>query len=132
MARRFASFVLLGPFLVWLIALITQLPHLIRRPSLEPLPFFGLVLGILIVIGFVPAFALACADQVMAGQGLSRRSRAAACAVLAYPVTILGAWIALGTGGLRDIFGDGVLIAGLFGVIPAAVCSWLAGRGSSS
>lgn len=128
MGRRFAVFVLLGPFLVWLIALGTQLPLLIRRPSLEPLPFFGMVLGILMMIGFVPSFALACADQAMAGKGLRRLTRAAVCAVLAYPVAMLGAWITLGPGGLRDILGGQIWIAGLFGVIPAAICSWLASR----
>ncbi len=30
--------------------------------------------------------------------------------------------------GLSSSFADEVFIAGLFGMIPAAVCSWLAGR----
>jgi hypothetical protein len=132
MGRRFAIFVLLGPFLAWLTAFVFQLPALIRNPSFDPLPFYGLVLGIVMIIGFVPAFALACADQVMARKALPLLSRAVACALLAYPVTLLGAWIGLGTGGLRDVFGKGVFMAGLFGMIPAAVCSWLAGRPRSA
>jgi hypothetical protein len=129
MARRFASFVLLGPLLVWLALLMTQVPDLIRNPSLDPLPFYGLVAAILMMVGFGPAFALACADHVMARQRLSRVTRAAACAVLAYPATQLGAWMVLGPGSLRDLLGDHIFLAGLFGVIPAALCSWIAARG---
>ena len=54
----------------------------------------------------------------------------AACAVLGYPAAALGYWMAIGLAGLRSLFADDVLVAGLFGVIPAAVCSWLASGGN--
>jgi hypothetical protein len=131
MARRFATFILLGPFLVWLTFIILQLPDLIRKPD-APWGFFGMVLVIVMMIGFVPAFLVACADYAMARKRLSRAVRAAACAVLGYPAAVLGFWIATGQVGLRDsILGD-VFSAGLFGVIPAAVCSWVAGRGNKA
>jgi hypothetical protein len=74
----------------------------------------------------------ACADYAMARNGLSRAVRAATCAVLGYPATGLGYWMAIGQAGLRDsILGD-VFTAGLFGIIPAAVCSWIAGGGNKA
>ena len=75
------------------------------------------------VVGFFPAFVLAAIDHLMAGQGLSRVTRAQVCAVLGYPAAALVYWM-----GLSSSFADEVFIAGLFGMIPAAVCSWLAGR----
>jgi hypothetical protein len=45
---------------------------------------------------------------------------------------MLGFWIVTGQVGLRNsILGD-VFIAGLFGVIHAAVCAWVAGRGNKA
>ena len=90
-ARRFATFILLGPFLVWLTFIILQLPHMIRVPDTAPLPFFGMALVFAAVVG--------------------------------YPAAALAYWI-----GLISSFADDVFTAGLFGMIPAAVCSWLAGR----
>jgi hypothetical protein len=45
------------------------------------------------------------------------------------PAAVLGFWIVTGQVGLRNsILGD-VFTAGLFGIIHAAVCSWVAGEG---
>ena len=61
-------------------------------------------------------------------EALARVVRAAACAVLAYPVTAAAVWIFLKDSGLLKSVTTELAIAGLFGMIPAAACSWLAGR----
>lgn len=132
MVRRFPIFVLLGPFLVWLTFLLLLVPDLLRKPNGGALAFFGIALLVVAVVGFIPAIVLAWSDHLMAHFGLSRVLRAAICAVLAYPVATLAWWIALGEAGLRSSFADDLYVAGLYGMIPAAVCSWLAGRGVSA
>ena len=128
--RRIATFVLLGPFLVWLTTFILLLPAFLKRPDSGTLMFPLTAIIIPVVIGFVPALVLAGLDWLMARQGLSRVARAAGCAVLGYPVALLGFWMALELVGLRSSFADEMLISGLFGTIPAAVCSWVAGKGT--
>jgi hypothetical protein len=130
MVRRAPIFALLGPFLIWLQFIILQVPDLIRKPDSSVLPFFSLVLVIVIALGIVPGIVLAGVDQLMADRRLSRVMRAVACGALGYPLTLLaGWWIGLSNVGLRSI-DDNFYVGGLFGVIAAAVCSWLAGRQS--
>jgi hypothetical protein len=133
MNKRLAIFVLLGPLLVWLTVLLHLfLPDLLRRPDGATVFFFGVVLVVVAVVGFVPALVLAGVDHLMVERGLSGAMRAAACAVLAYPLTILGFWIVLGKLGLLSGLATELPVAGLYGMIPAAVCSWLAGWGSGA
>ncbi len=132
MARRFTIFVLLGPFLIWLQYMILQVPDLIRNPDGAPLGFFGLVLVIVAMLGVVPGFVLGGVDHLMTRRALSRVMRAVVCGVLGYPATLLaGWWIGLWNFGLRSI-DDNFFLGGLFGVISAALCSWLAGRQASA
>jgi hypothetical protein len=128
MLRHVATFILLGPLLVWLTIVILLLPDVMRRPHSGAVEFFGFAIVIVAVLGFVPAVLLACADHLMANRGLPRAARAAACAALGYPAAGLAFYVAVNSVGLRSSFADDVFIARLFGIIPAAVCSWLAGR----
>ena len=129
MARRFTIFVLLGPFLIWLQYMILQVPDLIRNPDGAPLGFFGLVLVIVAMLGVVPGFVLGGVDHLMARRALSRVMRAVVCGVLGYPATLRPAG---GSGSGTSACAASTTTfssAGLFGVISAALCSWLAGRG---
>jgi hypothetical protein len=126
MAKRYATFMLLGPLLAWLSTAILLLPGPIHPDSAE-LAFYVVVLLFIVVFGLIPAAVLAGVDQVMVKLGWSREWRAAACAVLAYPLAALAIWTALNQLGLHS-YPTEVPVNALFGVIPAAVCSWLAGR----
>jgi hypothetical protein len=126
--RRFATFMVLGPFLVWLTAFILHIPRLIRIPDAGALAFLFLVVGIFMALGLIPGLLLAFADGLMERWKLSRVVRAAASAVLACPVTAAAVWIFLKDSGLLSNVATEVATAGLFGMIPAAVCSWVAGR----
>jgi hypothetical protein len=126
MLKRFATFMLLGPLLAWLSSAILLLPGPIRPDSAE-LAFYVVVLVVIVAFGFIPGAVLAGVDQVMVKLGWPRVWRAAACAVLAYPLAALAIWIALNQLGLHS-YRTEVPVNALFGVIPAAVCSWLAGR----
>jgi hypothetical protein len=130
MVKRFATFALLGPFLVWLSGFIWEFPEMIRmsRDSAEVAFIVVTYLFIFIAVaGFIPGLALAGADQVMAKRRLPRVWRAAACAALAYPAAALAIWIVLAPLGVPE-FKAGLPVSALFGVIPAALCSLLAGR----
>jgi len=126
--RRFATFMVLGPLLVWLIAFSLHIPRLIRIPDAGALTFMLLVIVIFVALGLIPGLLLALADELMERWKLSRVLRAAACAVLAHPMTAAAVWIFLKDSGLRSDLTSELPIAGLFGMIPAAVCSWVAGR----
>ena len=128
--RRVATFVLLGPFLVWLTIFIQHLPRLVRLPDKGALSFFMVAIIIVVVIGLIPALLLAGADELMARRRLAPGWRAAVCAVLAYPAAMITVTIALRETGLWSSFANEIYFAGLFAVIPAAVCSWFAGRGT--
>jgi hypothetical protein len=123
--RRFATFVLLGPLLVWLMFFILQVPQLIRVPSADPLPVFAIAIPVAVIVCFVPALILAGADHLMAQKGFSRMIRAAICAVLGYPLAVLGFYVAIEAAHVRSLFIDGLFTAGLFGIVPAAVCAWV-------
>jgi hypothetical protein len=83
-------------------------------------------------LGIVPGIVLAVLDQLMADRGVSRVVRAAVCGVLGYPMAIAAGWyIGLNKTGLRSI-DDTFYLGCLFAVIPAALCSWLAGRGTKA
>ncbi len=81
-------------------------------------------------LGIIPGVVLAWVDHVMTDRGLSLAVRVAVCGALGYPLTIAaGWWIGLHKTGMRSI-DDNFYWGGLFGVIAAALCSWLVGRGS--
>lgn len=126
MGKRFATFMLLGPLLAWLSTFILLLPGPIRPDSAE-MAFYVVVLMFIVAFGLIPGAVLAGVDQVMVKLGWSRVWRAVACAVLAYPLAALTIWIAFNQRGLQSST-DEVPVNALFGVIPAAVCSSLAGR----
>jgi hypothetical protein len=126
MVKRFATFMLLGPLLAWLSTAILLFPGPIRPDGAE-LAFYVVVLVFIVVFGLIPGAVLAGVDQVMVTLGWSRVWRAVACAVLAYPLAALAIWTALNQLGLHS-YPTEVPVNALFGVIPAAVCSWLAGR----
>jgi hypothetical protein len=115
------------PFLVWLTFVMLHVPVLIQRPDRGVVGFFFMVLFFAVILGFVPALALAFADEFVARRGLPRVPRAAVSAVLAYPLATLAWWLAIRNAGMRSL-ADNLTLAGLFAMIPAAVCSWLAGR----
>ena len=126
---RVAIFVLLGPFLVWLSFLLYSLAGLIGNVSGPSLGgFFLIVLFYVMSRGIVPGIVLAVLDQLMADRGLSRVVRAVVCGVLGDPLAIAAGWyIGLNKVGLRSI-DDYFYLGCLYAVIPAALCSWLAGR----
>ena len=64
-------------------------------------------------------------------RGLSRVVRAVVCGVLGYPAIAAGWYIGLNKVGLRSI-DDYFYLGCLYAVIPAALCSWLAGRQASA
>jgi len=126
MLKRFATFMLLGPLLAWLSTSILLLPGPIHPDGAE-MAFYVVVLLFIAVFGLIPGAVLAGVDQVMVKLGWPRVWRAAACAVLAYPLAALAIWAALRSIGLHSYTNE-VPVNALFGVIPGAVCSWLAGR----
>jgi hypothetical protein len=121
MARRLAIFGIAGPPLglatglgvLWLIS---------RGQTATGFGFLAL-LPPAYFLGLVPALATALVDSTLAARGTPRRLlwttlAGAACGFL--PVAA-----AIGHSGLvRPLF----LVWGLVGAVPAAVCSWLAGR----
>jgi len=127
MAKRFAIFMLLGPLLVWLSAFMLHVPRLIRMPDANALTAMFFFIVFFIAFGLIQGAVLAGADWLMERWKLSRVVRVAACAVLAYPVTLAALWYFLRDLGVRPFTTD-LPVTALIGMIPAAVCSWLAGR----
>jgi hypothetical protein len=126
--RRFATFVLLGPLLAWLTMFMLLLPKFVNDPDSDAFAFMLTAIVITVVICFIPSAILAGIDHLMAERGTSRAARAILCAVLGYAAAVLAFYMATEKLGVRNWFVDNVFVAGLFGVIPGAVCSWLSGK----
>ncbi len=132
MMPRVAIFVLLGPFLVWLSYALYSVASLFGTAGPSMGPFLLLVLFYVMALGIVPGIVLAVLDHLMAHRGLSRVMRAVVCSVLGYPMAIAAGWyIGLNKTGMRSI-DDYFYLGCLFAVLPAALCSWLAGRGRAT
>jgi len=120
-ARRLAIFGIVGPPLglatglgmLWLIS---------RSQTVTGSGFLALLVPTYF-LGLVPALATALVDSALAARGTPRRivwTALAGAACGFFPVAA-----AIGYSGLiRPLF----LVWGLVGAVPAAICSWLAGR----
>ena len=120
--RRVSFFVLLGPFLSWLVFFAMLLPKLLTGPKFDgALQFFFVALVVCYVGGVLPLLVIAGLDHL-----LSRYHwRVLDCAVVgfgaAYTLFYFGAQA---VGAPRD-FQEYWFFLGLMGGIAAGVCSWL-------
>jgi len=123
--RRVLIFVLLGPVLLWL-----AFGLLVFKPG--DLAYYGQMVIVFYVAGAIPMLALAGVDELLTRRQAHRIVKAVACAVI-------GCAFAAGVFYLlaRDFrahweFFEDIALLGLFGGIPAAVCSWLSGNNKTA
>ncbi len=126
LTRRFVIFILLGPLLVWFTWFLLHTPMLMRSPG--GMVFLLLVIILVLAGGFLPAIVLAWIDHGLATCGVPLRVRAGLCAALGYVAAVVTFWISLRDIGFEILLVNSVFVAGLYGIVPAGVCSWLAGR----
>ena len=130
MKRRLAFFVLLGPFLSWLIFLAMLSPKLLTGPRFEGgLSFFAIALGICYFPGILFFLAAAGLDH-----GLSRFQaalRVGLLAVVGFGVAFTLFYV-LSRGGPEKDFQQYWFFLGLMGAVPLAVCSWLSSRSQTA
>lgn len=124
MLRRLSLFVLLGPFLSWLIFVAMLSPKLLTGPRFDNgMQFFAVALLVCYAFGALPLLVLAGVDHL-----LSRyRWRLLVCAVVGFGVAY-GLFQYAAHGLVDKDFQTYWFGLGLMGAIPAAVGSWLSGH----
>src|SRR5215213_8689716 len=120
--RRVSFFVLLGPFLSWLIFFAMLLPKLLTGPRFDGgLQFFFAALLVCYVAAVLPLLAIAGIDHL-----LSRYHwRFLVCAVVGFGAAYALFYFGAQAAGAQKDFQEYWFFLGLMGGIPAAVCSWL-------
>ncbi len=129
--RRFLIFGLLGPPLGSAVAGCVLLPAFSfalgdpDHDSLRGPVVLVLTLPVAYALGILPSLLVAALDWLLATHGLALRWRIAACMLFGFAASLLPA-----LGPLREgfIHGPWILLGGLVGLVPAALCCWLAGR----
>ena len=120
--RRVSFFVLLGPFLSWLIFIAMLLPKLLTGPRFDgALPFFFIALLICYVAGVLPLLVIAGIDHLMSRY----QWRVLVCAVVGFGVACTLFYFGAQAAGVPRDFQEYWFFLGLMGGIPAGVCSWL-------
>jgi len=124
--KRLLTFALLGPPLGMLTGLFGILPVLNWALG-GPQSLYDyhqiVLLPLVYVIGLVPAVLTGVFDAVLARRHI--QYRVVWCAVAGFAVSFIPIAGALSMG---FIHGPLVLLFGLLGAVPGALCSWLAGR----
>ena len=120
--KRIAIFVLLGPPLGMITGLYGMLPVLnwsLGEPSLIDFHQFAL-LPLAYVIGLIPALIVGCFDAALAHRKV--RGRIVMTTLFAAAACYIPLMTSIGMGFIGGPF---LLLFGLIGAVPAAVCSWL-------
>ena len=123
--RRFFIFALLGPALGFVTGFWILLPAFnawLGAPGTFD-PHQIVLLPVAYMLGLAPALVTALFDHVLARRRMRRRILwTALFAYAATDLILLTAWSA-GT-----VHGPALLVFGLIGAIPGAICAWLSGR----
>lgn len=123
--KRFLIFALLGPplgFITFFWGLLGLMDAALGEPSnIDPNQIVLLPLAYFLGIG--PALVAAAFDHAMAKRGL--RWRVLWTALFSYAVGFLPIFTAIVAGFVHGPF---VLVFGLVGAVPGAICSWLSGK----
>ncbi len=123
--KRIVIFVLLGPPLGMITGLYGMLPVLnwsLGEPSL--LDFHQLVLlPLAYMIGFFPALVVGCFDAALAKRRV--RGRIAWTVLFAAAACYIPLMSSIAMGFMGGSF---LLLYGIIGAVPAALCSWLADK----
>jgi hypothetical protein len=123
--KRIAIFALLGPPLGMMTGLYGMLPVLnwfLGEPSV--IDFHQVVLlPLAYAIGFIPAIIVGCFDAALAHRGI--RGRMVWTTLFAAAACYLPLMTSISMGFMR---GPLVLLFGIIGAVPAAICSWLANK----
>ena len=126
--KRFLIFALLGPplgFITLFWGLLGLLDAALGEPS--NIDFHQIVLlPMAYVLGIVPALVAAAFDETLARRGV--RYRVLWTALFSYVVGFLPIFAAIVAGYVHGPF---VLVFGLVGAVPGAICSWLSGKRSA-
>lgn len=123
--KRIVIFVLLGPPLGMITGLYGMLPALnwsLGEPSLIDFHQFVL-LPLAYVIGFIPALIVGCFDAALAARRV--RGRIAWTVLFAVAACYIPLMSSITMG---FIGGPLLLLFGIIGAVPAALCSWLADK----
>jgi Family of unknown function (DUF5413) len=123
--KRIVIFVLLGPPLGMITGLYGMLPVLnwsLGEPSLIDFHQFVL-LPLAYVIGLIPALIVGCFDAALAHRRV--RGRIAWTTLFAAVACYIPLMTSIGMGFIGGPF---LLLFGLIGAVPAALCSWLGSR----
>ena len=83
-----------------------------------------MMLPMIYLVGLVPALAVAWFDHALSTRNLSRR--VLLTALFGYAISYLPL---IGAPWMGFVHGSYVVLSGLIGAVPAALCSWLAGEG---
>lgn len=83
-----------------------------------------MMLPMIYLVGLVPALAVAWFDHALSTRSLSRR--VLLTALFGYAISYLPL---IGAPWMGFVHGPYVVLFGLIGAVPAALCSWLAGEG---
>jgi hypothetical protein len=122
--RRLSFFVLLGPGLAFLTLLAFLLPLLLTRPFAGIFEFLVAAFLMFYVVELFPLLAIAGVDELMARKLMNRVVRAGVCGVLGFGGAVAGFYFVTRWGAQSE-FAEHAAASGLFGAIPAVVCSWL-------
>jgi hypothetical protein len=123
--KRFLVFALLGPPLGLVTAMWGIVPVLgwsLGDPSV--FDYHQIVLlPLAYEVGLVPALLVGLFDAILAGRNVGRR--VLWCGLFGFAMSFLPLLSSLAMGFLHGPF---VLMFGLVGAVPGALCSWLAGK----
>jgi hypothetical protein len=86
-----------------------------------------MMLPMIYLVGLVPALAVAWFDHALSTRSLSRR--VLLTALFGYAISYLPL---IGAPWMGFVHGPYVVLFGLIGAVPAALCSWLAGEGRAA
>jgi hypothetical protein len=125
---RLLIFVILGPPLAIATGLLVLFP-VISALAGGPMAFdihqivtVPALLPIAYAVGLVPALLVGSFDGILAGRNIGRR--ALWCALFGFAMSFLPLLSSLSMGFLHGPF---VLMFGVLGAVPGALCSWIAG-----
>ena len=125
--RRVSFFVLLGPFLSWLIFVAMLLPKLLTGPRFDGASeFFLIALLVCYAPGVLPFFVIAGIDHLLSRYHWT--VGVLVCAVAGFGAAYALFYAGAQAAGAQKDFQQYGFFLGLIGGIPAAACSWLSSR----
>ena len=123
--RRLLIFVLLGPVLLWL-----GFGLLVLKPG--DLAYYGQMVIVFYIAGTMPMLALAGIDELLTRYQVHRIVKSVVCAMIGCAFAAGVFYLLAREFRAQWEFLEDIALLGLFGGIPAAMCSWLSGENKTA